>query len=306
MGRRGRRSGRAVDGILLLDKPVGESSNQALQRAKRLFQARKAGHTGSLDPLASGLLPICFGQATKMSAFLLEAGKRYRVRCQFGVATDTGDAEGTVTRRDDSGVNAEDELRTVLEKFTGEIMQVPPMYSAVRHKGERLYKLAREGIEVEREARPVKIYGLTLEHLDGVLAEFDVQCSKGTYVRTLVEDIAAALGTCAHVTALRRTAVGPYQADEMLDFETLESLADEGGLAALDARLHPLESAVLDRPSVQLNRDCAFYIRRGQPVSVARAPAAGQVRLYGDNAGFLGVGEILEDGRVAPRRLFVA
>lgn len=306
MGRRARRSGRVVDGILLLDKPVGESSNQALQRAKRLYQARKAGHTGSLDPLASGLLPICFGQATKMSAFLLEAGKRYRVRCQFGVATDTGDAEGTVIRRDDPGAIDEAALRAALAEFTGEIMQIPPMYSAVRHKGERLYKLAREGIEVEREARPVKIYGLTLERLEETLAEFDVQCSKGTYVRTLVEDIAAALGTCAHVTALRRTAVGPYQADEMLDFETLESLADEGGLAALDGRLHGIESAVLDRPSVQLNRDCAFYIRRGQPVSVARAPTAGQVRLYGDNAGFLGVGEILEDGRVAPRRLFVA
>lgn len=282
---------------------MGVSSNQALQRAKRLYRARKAGHTGSLDPLASGLLPVCFGQATKMSAFLLDAGKRYRVSCRFGVATDTGDAEGKVTRQEQPGPIAAARLESVLREFTGDIMQVPPMYSAVRHKGERLYNLAREGIEVEREPRPVTIYGLTLEKLDDNSAEFDVRCSKGTYVRTLVEDIAEALGTCAHVTALRRTAVGPYQDTQMLDFATLEGLAEQGGLEALDARLHDIESAVLDRPSVQLNKDCAFYIRRGQPVSVARAPAAGQVRLYGDNAGFLGVGEILDDGRVAPRRL---
>lgn len=306
MGRRGRKSGRAIDGILLLDKPVGVSSNQALQRAKRLYQARKAGHTGSLDPLASGLLPVCFGRATKMSAFLLDAGKRYRVSCQFGVATDTGDAEGKVTRRELPEPVDATRLRAVLQEFTGEIMQIPPMYSAVRHKGERLYNLAREGIEVEREARPVKIYGLTLEGLEDTCAEFDVRCSKGTYVRTLVEDIAEAMGTCAHVTALRRTAVGPYDDTQMLDFEALEARADQGGLEALDAQLHGIESAVLDRPSVQLTKDCAFYIRRGQPVSVARAPAAGQVRLYGDNSGFLGVGEILEDGRVAPRRLIGA
>lgn len=295
-----------MNGILLLDKPVGVSSNHALQRAKRLFQARKAGHTGSLDPLASGLLPVCFGEATKMSAFLLEAGKRYYVSCRFGIATDTGDAEGKVTSQDDAPGPDSERLQAALQGFSGEIMQVPPMYSAVRHKGERLYKLAREGIEVEREPRPVRIYSLTLERLEGNTADFDVRCSKGTYVRTLVEDIAAALDTVAHVTALRRTEVGPYKADGMLNFETLESLAESGGLEALDAKLHGIESAVLDRPEVQLNKDCAFYIRRGQPVSVSRAPASGQVRLYGENAGFLGVGEILEDGRVAPRRLFGA
>ncbi len=290
----------------MLDKPVGESSNHALQRAKRLFQARKAGHTGSLDPLASGLLPICFGQATKMSAFLLEAGKQYRVRCQFGVSTDTGDAEGKVTAADGLPGPGRQELEEVLDRFTGKIMQIPPMYSAVRHKGERLYKLAREGIEVEREPREVTIYELRLITLEGVHAEFDIRCSKGTYVRTLIEDIAAALGTLAHVVELRRTAVGPYQADEMLSFAALEEIAAAGGLEALDARLKEIDSAVVDRPGLRLNRDCAFYIQRGQPVSVPQAPPAGEVRLYGDNAGFLGIGEVLEDGRVAPRRLFTA
>lgn len=306
MGRRRHRQGRAVDGILLLDKPVGESSNHALQRAKRLFRARKAGHTGSLDPLASGLLPICFGQATKMSAFLLEAGKRYRVRCQFGVSTNTGDAEGEVTAADGSPGPEREELEAILGRFTGKIMQVPPMYSAVRHKGERLYKLAREGIEVERQAREVTIYDLQLISLEGVHAEFDIKCSKGTYVRTLVEDIAGALGTLAHVVALRRTAVGPYEADDMQSFEVLEQAAASGGLEALDALLKDIDSAVVDRPGLRLNQDCAFYIQRGQPVSVPQAPAAGEVRLYGDKARFIGIGEVLEDGRVAPRRLFTA
>lgn len=306
MGRRRHNKGRAIDGILLLDKPFGESSNQSLQRVKRLFGARKAGHTGSLDPLATGLLPICFGQATKMSAFLLEAGKRYQVRCRFGISTDTADAEGKVTGTQELQNIDELRLRSVLTGFKGEIMQVPPMYSALRHKGERLYKLAREGIEVEREPRPINIYSLELLSLDGLFADFDVKCSKGTYVRTLVEDIAAAMGTIAHVVELRRTAVGPYGSEEMLTMDQLEALAQEGGFAALDQRLKSLESAVLDRPEIRLTKDSAFYISRGQPVSVAKAPAAGEVRLYGDNAGFLGVGEILEDGRVAPRRLFSA
>lgn len=306
MGRRRNRKGRAIDGILLLDKPVGESSNHALQTAKRIFQAQKAGHTGSLDPLASGLLPVCFGQATKMSAFLLEAGKQYRVRCQFGTSTDTGDAEGKVTGEDANGLVEQGRLASVLREFVGEIQQVPPMYSAVRHKGERLYKLARAGIEVEREPRPVRIYALQLLALDGVYAELDVRCSKGTYVRTLVEDIAAALGTLGHVVALRRTAVGPYREDDMLSMETLNDVAAEGGLQALDELLKSIDSAVVDRPGLRLNKDCAFYISRGQPVSVPQAPAEGEVRLYGDNSGFLGVGEILEDGRVAPRRIFSA
>ena len=304
MGRRRNNKGRPIDGILLLDKPLGDSSNQALQRVKRIFDARKAGHTGSLDPLASGLLPICFGQATKMSAFLLEAGKSYRVRCQFGTGTDTGDAEGAVTQSEDLQTVDEARLREVLRGFTGEIMQIPPMYSALRHKGERLYKLAREGIEVERAPRPVRIYALGLLSLDGIHAELEVRCSKGTYVRTLVEDIAAALGTFAHVTALRRTAVGPYRGDDMVSVEALEDRAQRGGYEALDELLKDMDSAVLDRPELRLSKDSTFYICRGQAVSVPQAPAVGEVRLYGENMGFIGVGEVLEDGRIAPRRLF--
>ncbi len=293
-----------MDGILLLDKPIGESSNHALQAVKRLFGARKAGHTGSLDPLASGLLPICFGQATKMSAFLLEAGKRYRVRCRFGIGTTTGDSEGEVTgTREPAGLDR-DRLLLTLQEFRGEVLQVPPMYSAVRHKGERLYKLARAGVEVEREARPVSIYSLSLVAVEGDFAELDVQCSKGTYVRTLVEDIAEKMGTLAHVVALRRTAVGPYHAEDMVAMATLTALADAGDLAALDALLRPVDSAVCDRPELRLSRDCAYYLSRGQPVSVPKAPAQGEVRLYGANSSFLGIGEVLDDGRVAPRRLF--
>lgn len=304
MGRRRQRAGRAIDGILLLDKPIGESSNHALQAVKRLFQAQKAGHTGSLDPLATGLLPICFGQATKMSAFLLEAGKRYRVRCRFGISTTTGDADGEVTGTlDPSGLDR-DTLSAAIAKFTGEILQVPPMYSALRHKGERLYKLARAGVEVEREARPVSIYSLSLVSMEGDIAELDVECSKGTYVRTLVEDIALSMGSLAHVVALRRTVVGPYQAADMVDMPALEALASAGDLAGLDRLLHAVDSAVCDRPELQLSPDSAFYLSRGEPVSVARAPARGEVRLYGANSNFLGIGEILEDGRVAPRRLF--
>ena len=305
MGRRHRHSNqRRVNGILLLDKPSGLTSNAALQTVKKLYRARKAGHTGSLDPLATGLLPVCFGQATKMSAFLLEAGKRYRVKCRFGISTTTGDSDGEVTGTLESSGLDRGKLLTAIGQFTGEIFQVPPMHSALRHKGERLYKLARAGVEVEREARPVSIYSLSLVSLEGEFTELDVECSKGTYVRTLVEDIARSMGSLAHVVALRRTVVGPYQAADMVDMATLESLASAGDLAGLDRLLLAVDSAVCDRPELELSPDSAYYLSRGQPVSVAKAPARGEVRLYSANSSFLGIGEILEDGRVAPRRLF--
>lgn len=305
VSRRRQRTGRAIDGIFLLDKPVGESSNHALQTVKSLFQARKAGHTGSLDPLASGMLPVCFGQATKMSAFLLEAGKRYLVKCRFGVSTTTGDAEGEVVERLDSVVVERGKLLNTLAGFKGDISQIPPMYSALRHKGERLYKLARAGVEVEREPRPVTIYALSLVSLEGEFAEFDVECSKGTYVRTLVEDIAKSMGSLAHVVALRRTVVGPFRAEEMVSLATLRGLAEEGDLAAMDRLLQPVDRAVCDRPGLKLSPDSIFYLSRGQPVKVPEAPARGEVRLYGADSSFLGIGEVLEDGRVAPRRLFI-
>lgn len=300
MGRR-RRSGRNVQGILLLDKPMGITSNDALQKVKRLYRAQKAGHTGSLDPLADGLLPICFGAATKISAFLLDADKRYWVRIKLGVTTTTADSEGeVVSTRPVDGIG-EEQIRQALEQFRGEIQQIPPMYSALKHKGERLYKLAREGIEVEREPRAVTIHGLELTGCELPEFELDVHCSKGTYVRTLAEDIGEVLGCGAHVTALRRTGVGPYGADEMVTLDELEAQAEEGR-EALDARLLPVETALAHWPEIRLNPDSTFYVRQGQPVLVPNAPTEGWVRLFGPD-GFLGVGEILDDGRVAPRRM---
>lgn len=285
----------------MLDKPVGMTSNAALQRAKRLFQAQKAGHTGSLDPLADGLLPVCFGAATKVSAFLLDADKRYWVRIKLGVTTTTADSEGAVVEtRPVTGIG-EAELQGVLQRFEGEIEQIPPMYSALKHKGERLYKLAREGIEVEREPRRITIYSLKLLACDLPEFELEVHCSKGTYVRVLAEDIGAALGCGAHVTALRRTGVGPYREEGMVTMEALERGAAEGS-QTLDALLLPTESAMGQWPEVRLSPDSSFYLRQGQPVLVPNAPVEGWVRLY-DADGFIGVGEILDDGRVAPRRL---
>ncbi len=292
--------GRAVNGVLLFDKPSGGSSNQMLQKVKRLYGAAKAGHTGSLDPLATGMLPICFGEATKISAFLLDADKRYQLRCQLGVKTSTGDAEGDVVRRwDSSDVQAAD-IEAILPAFTGEIEQIPPMYSALKHNGERLYKLARQGIEVERKPRRITIYEIRFLGLCDEILELEVTCSKGTYVRTLVEDIAARLNTGAHIVSLRRLRVGPYSGD-MVTLEHLEQLAQQG-TEALDQCLLPIDSGVADWPDIQLGSDAAFYVRQGQPVLVPHAPTEGWVRMY-EHSRFLGVGEIQDDGLVAPRRM---
>ncbi len=303
---------RKVNGILLLDKPVGLTSNKALQQVKRLFAARKAGHTGSLDPLASGLLPLCFGEATKISAFLLDAVKGYRVHARLGEKTATADADGEVIATGPAQCPPTEQLLEVLSGFEGDIEQVPPMYSALKHKGERLYDLARKGVEVERKARPVTIHRIALEETmdDGFV--LSVRCSKGTYVRTLVEDIAERLGTVGHVSALRRLVVGPYgseTSDEdsgMVTLETLKAEAESGGYEALDARLRPIDSAIAHWPAVTLGRDSAYYLGNGQPVVVPGAPESGWVRLYGQDERFLGMGEMTGDGRVAPRRLLRA
>lgn len=302
MGRR-RKRGRDIAGIVLLDKPLGATSNEALQEVKRLYRAQKAGHTGSLDPLATGLLPICLGEATKISGFLLDADKRYRMACRLGVKTATGDAEGEVVET--RAVPALDEARIdeVLAQFRGTIQQVPPMYSALKHQGQRLYRLARQGQEVEREARTVTVRELTLVDFADERLELDVKCSKGTYVRTLAEDIGDILGCGAHVTELRRLEVGAYRDPErMITLEELRHLAEDG-LEALDAQLQPVDSALADWPEVRLTGDSAYYLRQGQPVLVPRAPTRGWVRLYGEDGTLFGVGEILDDGRVAPRRL---
>ncbi len=301
MGRR-RAKGRDVNGILLLDKPSGITSNAALQQVKRLYFARKAGHTGSLDPLASGVLPICMGEATKVSAFLLDADKRYRVRCQLGVRTATGDAEGEILASRAVDRYSRAQLESVLDGFRGSIEQIPPMYSALKHQGQRLYKLARQGVEVERKPRPVEIYALLLTGQGDDWIEIDVHCSKGTYVRTLVEDIGEQLGCGAHVSALRRTGVGPYDETGLVTITALEELK-QSDLAAMDRLLLPIESALTQWPGVELSSDAAFYLQQGQPVLVPRAPTSGWVRLYERDHSFLGMGEILDDGRVAPRRL---
>lgn len=309
MARR-KHKGRNVSGVLLLDKPQGSSSNHALQKVKHLFGAAKAGHTGSLDPLATGMLPVCFGEATKISAFLLDADKRYHLKCQLGVSTTTGDAEGEVTSTQDVSAITEEKVKAVLPEFIGEIEQIPPMYSALKHNGERLYKLARQGIEVERKARTITIYqiefiSLVHEAAQGdapqrLILELEVSCSKGTYVRTLVEDIAKKLDCGAHITALRRLSVGPYT-EQMLTMEQLAALAEQGN-EALDACLHPVDSGVADWPDVHLGSDAAFYVKQGQPVMVPHAPTQGWVRIY-DQSEFLGVGEIQDDGLIAPRRM---
>jgi tRNA pseudouridine55 synthase len=301
MGRKRRARGRPVDGILLLDKPLGLSSNHALQRVKRLFDARKAGHTGSLDPLADGMLPICLGNATKLSAFLLDADKYYWFRMRLGQTTATGDAEGEVL--EEKPIDAIDcaQLEQALARFRGDIEQLPPMYSALKHNGKRLYELAREGVEVERQPRTVTIHALEVLRCDLPEVEIRVHCSKGTYVRTLAEDIGAMLGCGAHVTALRRTGVGPYTDLPMHTMDELEQAAD-GGLSALDAMLLPLDTALGDWPAVRVSADSAFYLTQGQAVLVPKAPTEGWVRIYqGDD--FLAVGEVQDDGRIAPRRL---
>jgi len=300
-----RRERRTVDGLLLLDKPVGLTSNAALQQVKRLFRASKAGHTGSLDPLASGMLPLCFGQATKVSAYLLNADKTYRVTAQFGSQTDTGDADGTVVAESEIRSVERPALERALEQLTGEIEQVPPMYSALKKDGKRLYELARQGIEVDRPARPVTIRTLDIEQFDLQAPVIRITCSKGTYVRTLVEDLAGLLGTLGHVTALRRLTVEPFTDARLVTMEEVETAAETGD-EALDALLMPIDSALVVLPAVNLNREQSWYLRHGNPVQVVRPPQAGFCRIYDEQARFVGVGEALRDGRIAPKRLFVA
>ena len=302
MGRR-RNRGRNISGVLLLDKPIGMTSNKALQEVKHLYKAAKAGHTGSLDPLATGLLPICFGEATKLSAFLLDADKHYRVRVRLGVTTTTADAEGDVLAEADPSGVSEAAVREVLGEFLGEQQQLPPMYSAIKHQGERLYKLARQGVEVEREPRTIHIHMLELRAFELPEFELDVHCSKGTYVRTLAEDIGKRLGCGAHVSGLRRTGVGPYDDRSMVTLEQVQDAFGDKRFEEMDDWLLPLESALAEWPEVKLTPDAAFYMQQGQPILVPNAPTSGWVRLYANQSDFLGVGQILDDGRVAPKRL---
>ena len=297
---------RKVDGMLLLDKPAGLTSNGALQEVKKLFSAAKAGHTGSLDPLATGVLPLCFGEATKFSQFLLEANKRYIATITLGVSTKTGDADGEVVAEVE--VPQIQDIESILAQFRGPITQIPSMYSALKVGGTPLYKLARAGIEVERKEREVTIYELELLEQTDTELVLDILCSKGTYIRTLAEDIGEVIGCGAHVSRLRRTKSGPYVIEETITLDRLERLRDDG-YDALDAVLLPISSAVKQWPSIELTEITASYFRQGQPVQVASSPTNGWVRVFAEAAkdkNFIGVGEILDDGKVAPRRLVVA
>lgn len=308
--RQGRPRGRTIDGILLLDKPAGMTSNAVLQRAKWLLAAAKAGHTGSLDPMATGVLPLCFGEATKFSQYLLDADKTYRFTARFGIVTNTGDAEGEVLAcRSVSGLQS-DEIESALVRFRGDIEQVPPMFSAIKHQGQPLYKLAREGLEVERAPRPVRVFRLDLlafrsgEYPE---ADFEAHVSKGTYIRTLAEDLGGVLGCGAHISALRRITAGPFDESGCITLHQLEAVRGEGRAELLDSFLLPVGQAIGHLHTVSLPDATAFYLRQGQPVlhvSALKDTAVGQkVRLQLDSGEFLGVAEILADGRVAPRKL---
>lgn len=301
-----RRKGRSVDGILVLDKPQGRSSNGAMVTTRAIFNASKAGHTGALDPLATGVLPICFGEATKFSQFLLDADKEYRSHFVFGRQTDTGDAEGSVLAELDASSLTSAELESHISKLRGDILQVPPMYSALKRDGKPLYELARKGITVERAARPVSIREFELESFTpGALAVavVRVRCSKGTYIRSLAEDLGAAIGCGAHVASLRRLQAGPFVEAQSVSTEMLQALRDAEDFEALDSLLLPITDALAHIPQLSLGETAAYYLLQGQAVQVSGAPTSGAVVLLAEDRKFLGIGEILDDGRVTPRRL---
>ena len=300
-----KRKRRDIHGIVLLDKPQGVTSNQALQRVKRLCNANKAGHSGSLDPLATGMLPICLGEATKLSGFMLAANKCYEVSATLGTATATGDSEGEIVDRTPVPALSEQAVEAVLASFVGSIAQVPPMYSALKHEGRRLYELARKGIEVDRPPRTVQIHALALLGYDSPTLELRVRCSKGTYVRTLVEDLAKALGTVGHVTALRRLAVSPFEDRQMIKLEAIEAAADAGP-EHVDALVLPLDSALADWPRLVVAPDNAKRLAQGQAVPADPAWPESKVLLYVPGQRFFGIGEILPARRLVPKRIFPA
>ena len=303
MSRR-RNRGRSINGIFLLNKPLGLSSNQALQRVKNLFDANKAGHTGSLDPLATGVLPICLGEATKFSQFLLDSDKHYLSTFTLGVSTETGDSDGAIRGEQDASLITLKKIEKGVEAFRGEIKQIPSMYSALKHNGQPLYKLARQGIVVEREARAINVFSYKiLAFRPGKIAQIDVEVhvSKGTYVRSLAEDLGELLGCGAHVSALHRHIAGP--------FDELEILRKNIEPCGLDHLLKPMEIAVADRMTVELSPIVASYFQLGQAVMSPQAFRNGQegdiVRVFREGGDFLGVGEVTDDGKVAPKRLVV-
>lgn len=297
MGRR--RKGRVVNGVILLDKPPGYSSNQAVQKIRWLFDAQKAGHTGSLDPFATGMLPICLGEASKTAGFMLDATKSYDAVAFLGKATTTGDTEGEVCRVEDVPVFSPGHVEAVFGSFLGAIEQVPPMYSALKHDGQRLYKLARAGIEVERKSREVHIYSLEIRSVDLPLVNFRVQCSKGTYVRTLAEDLAEKLGTCAHLQSLRRLEVQPFREKDMITLDELNALAEA---SKIESCLLPVDAGLSNWPVITLNAEQTSRFTHGNPVE-ATTREAGLIRVYCPENRLLGLGEITANRHLKPKRL---
>ncbi|WP_427979803.1 tRNA pseudouridine(55) synthase TruB [Agarivorans sp.] len=309
MGQGRKKKGRAIDGILLLNKPTGVSSNGILQRVKRIYFAQKAGHTGALDPLATGMLPICLGEATKFSQFLLDSDKRYQVTAQLGVRTNTSDSDGEIVEQREVRVSAED-IEAALDAFRGPINQVPSMFSALKHQGKPLYAYAREGITIEREARPITVYENNFISLEGDMLTLDVHCSKGTYIRTIIDDLGEALGCGAHVVKLHRSQVATYPSERMVSLEQLEALleqAQQQELAPkelLDPLLLPMDTAVAHLNEVNIPQALGDYLLHGQPLQIAGAPLDEVFRLtIGEQRHFVGIGQVNDDGLVAPKRL---
>lgn len=318
-----KKKGRPVDGVLLLNKPTGMTSNRALQIAKRLFYVEKAGHTGSLDPLATGVLPLCFGEATKFSQFLLDADKGYRSTFRLGMRTTTSDADGESLGEVNTEALTREQVEHELQQFVGDILQVPSMFSALKHQGQPLYKMARQGIEIERQPRPVTVYSIDLlDFRSGVAAEVDVdiRCSKGTYIRSIAEDLGFALGCGAHVKVLHRSAAGLFDEAQSVSLELLEAAYEQGGYAALDAHLLSADAPVASLPAIYLPESSAHYFRLGNPVMDPQVYRLGDqgdiVRVFSlaigaaqalnvspEHALFLGLGELTDDGRVAPKRI---
>ncbi|VEB24550.1 tRNA pseudouridine(55) synthase TruB [Avibacterium volantium] len=295
--------GRHIHGIFLLDKPQGASSNQIMQQVKRLFQANKAGHTGALDPLATGMLPICLGEATKFSQYLLDSDKRYLVTAKLGERTDTSDADGQVVQVRE--VRSEiSQILTALEQFRGEIMQVPTMFSALKHQGKPLYEYARAGITVEREARPITVFELKFIDYQAPYLTLEVHCSKGTYIRTLIDDLGEVLGCGAHVTMLRRLAVADYPQHAMMSLEALKALSEQQDLSLLDQHLLPMDSAVKSLPALALNAEQSRAVGFGQRVKFDNPQGIyGQVRLFSAENQFLGVAEVDKNNVIRPSRM---
>lgn len=297
------KKGRDVHGVFLLDKPKGMSSNDIMQKVKRLFQANKAGHTGALDPLATGMLPICLGEATKFSQFLLDSDKRYFVTAKLGERTDTSDAEGQVVETREVNV-LEADILAALPQFRGDILQVPTMFSALKHNGKPLYEYARQGITVEREARPITIFELKFVEYQAPYLSLEVHCSKGTYIRTLVDDLGEVLGCGAHVSILRRLEVADYPVKEMMPIEELQLLAESFPQQELDRLLLPMDTAVASLAALNLTESQTKAVKFGQRVKFENSEQIyGLVRLFSDTQQFLGVAEITADNVIRPNRM---